>query len=607
MKTKITNIGLILIILLFNINLSVYLGAAGGSGTTAEGTIYSWGLKRYSSNLIQVWNNETFIIDRDCVSSSSSTSTRGYNSTEEPGMYIEETTIREATYNSTDFQNMTISGNMTISMNLDTYMVNITDSDSLQLIWMAVKNGSLLFDYYIDKMENEFAHTNDIKYNITKSYVKYNITTGELIYVSNWSDPSYSDQEYHSSSSDDFTAAISNDELYHYSMDLNFTMPMIMSMLIYTSQNDHKVAWADSFWDYLIYNDTNMDGIYTAGQKQVDGGNGINLYYSDELKGLMIPYALESTVSQVSINTTDYSTIYNATYKSSFPLDKVSQDFHPQIEFNSPTVGSNGKVSWNILYPEYPIFSFVDSYNNIDEPYEYLSPGNFSYGFDFSMNEGEANLDHTIELPRITNTSLYNAVQGYGLSIPHYTYFLSSSEINKKTDDSVSRPAGLFDFDIAGISVAKIDMLNPKKKNYTLYDYPIKGTDSSFESKGATVMSLIASINEINFNPQFGGAQPFTSVVFSLSEIDVVKNDPSFNNASHLYCIETQNYPTWSGEKLIHDPTITAYYKTSSRNGSGNETPPPFIDGYLLFPLVATSLITFSLITRKIHRKRKFE
>ena len=81
------------------------------------------------------------------------------------------------------------------------------------------------------------------------------------------------------------------------------------------------------------------------------------------------------------------------------------------------------------------------------------------------------------------------------------------------------------------------------------------GEQSEYDSIGSSVSNMIVNSFE---NDPLVRKQLFADVVFSLDSY--VLSDPEFNVSDSLFSIETQNYPVWSGEKLVHDPVFTAYY-----------------------------------------------
>ena len=138
-NTKLTVALLIPIILLTSIG-SLLLSARGAPPPSIS---YSFGLTTYSTEIIEVWDGESYIIDDAGSYSGTFNYTFGY---ENNSCWIEEE--RKVTY-STDysfFQNTTITGNKTLSMNVDVYGINVSYGDIIDLTWMAVKNGTLFIN-----------------------------------------------------------------------------------------------------------------------------------------------------------------------------------------------------------------------------------------------------------------------------------------------------------------------------------------------------------------------------------------------------------------------------------------------------------------------------
>ena len=239
-----------------------------------------------------------------------------------------------------------------------------------------------------------------------------------------------------------------------------------------------------------------------------------------------------------------------------YPFDKSIEEIAAKIEFTEPSKQGN-IVSWDINYPDFPLYTSFGSYNSrYNASFVDTSPGNISYGFEYDIKSTEADLSLTTGLPKITNTTLYDAVQGYSLAMPHYTYFVSSAEIEKDQDLIITVPNNIFKFLANDNEIARISMADPNKTVYTLFDFPTVGEQSEFDSIGSTVSNMV--VNSFETDP-LAHKQLFTDVVFSLDSY--VLKDPDFNASDSLFSIETQNFPVWSGEKLVHDPVFTAYYE----------------------------------------------
>ncbi|MBD3214834.1 MAG: hypothetical protein GF311_19640 [Candidatus Lokiarchaeota archaeon] len=89
---------------------------------------------------------------------------------------------------------------------------------------------------------------------------------------------------------------------------------------------------------------------------------------------------------------------------------------------------------------------------------------------------------------------------------------------------------------------------------------------------------LITSSMEDAITPMSASpGNPFCNLVFSIE--DEVKDDPLLGqaaNPSKFFTIETQNYPTWSGNAIYHDPSFKLFLGDSSGDDppDGDDTTP---------------------------------
>jgi hypothetical protein len=163
------------------------------------------------------------------------------------------------------------------------------------------------------------------------------------------------------------------------------------------------------------------------------------------------------------------------------------------------------------------------------------------------------------------------------LAVPHYTYLLSNFKIHQTAESFLSSPKDTFDFVINGSEVAQIDFSNPVKKDYTLYDYPQIGKNSTYEAIGASVNLLISENN--HYATPVSGGNMLQNLIYTLN--DFVALDSKFTVNDNLFSMETQNYPHWSGHKIIHDPTLRVTFSNESSltpdqpdDTPPNDTPP---------------------------------
>ncbi|MBN1801988.1 MAG: hypothetical protein JW891_10805 [Candidatus Lokiarchaeota archaeon] len=631
MKPKSISIGFIPILIIASL---CFLIPPVKAAKTPINAIYNWGEEMFNVYQVSIWENE--IVESNYTGSDEYTYSYIYycdnytlDSSGNPLSYLECHSEGYSKSNYSSYNKITMSGNYTNEMNIDVYRVEATYGDSVQLIWMAGKK----FDWYIDMwildQSTIYNYTYDTYYNDTYTMVEKYYENDSIVDGGYNSIYHYEDQ-YNYSSDYSYTTPL----ILHQQVDYEFTMPMILTTQIFTTENGDNIAWMDMFYNYMVFNDTDRNGIYSAGMSNPSGGSGSSiyagpsLYSSAEYMGSIMPLGLYGNQILKSYYKENFSEIedddilamaYNQNISIIFPADKSIDDISNGIVFNPPT-NEGDTISWDILYPEYPIYGAVYDFSSyMTEPiynslpyinmedysirglnYAEASPGNFSFGFDYTIENTNSSLDYTVDLPRITNESFYQGVNDLGLSLsmPHYTYFMASSDINQTTNTMLSKPADIFNFEVGGVPIGEIDMVNPLKKNYTIYDFPAPGMNSVKESKGGTIAKIITSLAEQNMGPLYGGnsMDPFSSLLFSLE--DLVSDNPAFDDFYSYYGIETVNYPTWSGRRIVHDPTFIAYYATPTLS---NEA----INGYAFIPLVGVSSISILVALKRLRSKNK--
>ena len=155
------------------------------------------------------------------------------------------------------------------------------------------------------------------------------------------------------------------------------------------------------------------------------------------------------------------------------PGEKV-ENFLDNIEFTPPKKKGDYELTWDISYNQFPLYGKIKTEGN---PYthpqmDYLL--NFTYSFDYSCKEDESIIDYTFDFPLLANQrtwfggELMRALDGLGLSIPQFTYFITDADIIEEDKREDSEGKDLFSFMSEDTVVAQVDMANIKKKNYTL-------------------------------------------------------------------------------------------------------------------------------------------
>jgi len=561
---------------------------------------FSWQETTYDYSLYREWSGDSRVINySDAFSDVFSANLYYYNESEQT--ITKEIRTHYYNGNYSFFSNKTTKGYIDVNMGLDVYRVDTQYGDAVDLIWMALKQGTLEMDYFLEQFEEDYSFIEEYYIDIESEFTKFNATTSEILDV--WSEISNETGVLNMTVDGD-----PSDFHSYYSYDIEFSLPLILVMQIYTTENNDKIAWAEMFYDYIVYNDTDQDGIYSAGETDNPSTSGFSIYSGDEMCGVVRPLAWDFQMYYEYIDLiTNTST--NITIHEILPFDKSVSEIASTIQFTPPTLIGDSVVSWDIEYAQFPIkATIIDRdkipsevyYTETNATYDLMSPGDFKYQFDYNLSENRADLDFTLSLSKISNDSFYNAAQGYGLCLPHYNFFVASFDINEVDSVELTMPSDLFTFESNGTTVAEINMINPVKKNYTLYDYPELGINTEMESAGGNLHKLLTADSEQSAN----AGNPFVNLLYMIKEI--VEADPTFTIVDDLYQIETQNYPLWNGEKLIHDPTLTIYYKPQVSEEDPSELPgPAVIPGFNLYAIFAVASVVVSILIIKRRKEKK--
>jgi hypothetical protein len=524
---------------------------------------YSWELDTFSAQISRIWEDTNFLMNETGSYDDTFNHSYGYAISEDE--WIEQESVFTYRVNYSYYSNLTLTGDFTIDVDFDVYKVEISYGSTVNLIWIGFKNGTYSAEYVIDCISHNYKHENSFYKKTETTYKKYNITTMELL--DSWDETIEDSGAW-------VTEPEPGDDNYtiYQTLDMEFSMPLIITFQVYETQNGEKVAWAEMISDFYVFDDKDGNSVYSIGETQ-EAQDMFHMTTSDEYCGMFMPWAHNITIH------TDYwspTHSFNDTHNYKFPADRAVAEFGDSIQFTPPQL-TDSEVAWNIEYPEFPIYGIVQTdtaffYTGSGMDYVDTSPGNFSYGFNYEITNMTADLDFTVNLPRLSDPDFFNAADNLSLAFPHYTYFLSSTEIEETINPALTIPSSMFQFDLNDTKVAEINMDSEDKKYYTLMDYPDLESNRSFEAIGSTVSKLIS--NELENNPS-APKNWFVDTIFSLEDIDLVKLDPQFDDAFSLYCIEMQNYPVWSGYKLIHDPTLTIYHGQQGSSGNPIVPDPP--------------------------------
>ena len=514
------------------------------------------------------------------------------NSTE--GTLIRETNTVFYEANYSNNANSTIVGDLSMNVSLDIYRVDISYGKDVKFIWAAVKNGTLEVERNTMSEGYNYEYFEQYHAIIETEYRKYNATQPPFELISQWNE---TDEVW-----DELNLTRNLPPSLYNATSIErtkFSTPLIFIMQLYTTKNNDKIAWATIFHDFIFYEHEDSDGIYSAGETTEVLSAAPNIHTSAEFRGFMKPIAFKKYYYKIN---REWGIEYD--YWEYYPFDKTVDEVASTIQFTPPTTTTGLDVSWGIQYPNFPIdTTTIDHDKPIEEwfwtppnaSYAGTSPGTFSYGFDYEVAAEQASLDFTLGIPRLTNQSFYDAVQGYSLALPHYNYFLASFDIKEKNQRELTVPADAFTFESNDTIVAEINMNNPEKRNYTLHDYPTASEDSTIPAEGGSVNTLLLSAIELGGNV----VNYFTNFIYGIRE--EVAKDAEFIVTDDLYMLETQNYPVWSGNEITHDPSLTVFF----REQAGIDTPSEKIPSYHTAGLMTILVVSAIIIIIRNRKKLK--
>ncbi|MFX1344645.1 MAG: hypothetical protein ACFFBC_00535 [Promethearchaeota archaeon] len=557
-----------------------------------EYATFSWTQTTYSATYSKIWDGESVIQNYTGSYSDVFTFTDHYvNLTD--NTYIEETRIVDYDANYSYYYNYTREGSFDLDIDINVYRVDV-DYGSAKLIWMALKKGFYELDTYRETYGYNYGYNETNHQIIDKEIKKYDRDTLELLETINETVEVYDTMNYTGGD----PVEIKKDR---YIINETFTRPLILVFQIYETEKGDHIAWASTFSEFLPFNDEDRDGVYSVGDFTNPPSGSLDMLSSSEGGGWFTPQATETGIKMVSLWN-------NETSVGNFPADKTVDEIASLIKFTPPSLSGNDTVVWGINYRDFPIDAFI---GNPDIPFEQwigtkrdpfydeVSPGDFSYGFQYKIGSGKADLSLTLGIPSFSELDTYNILEreNFGLAIPRYDYFVSSFNIDEVNPIEVTMPSDRFIFESNSEPVAEIDLVNPIKKNYTLHDYPKEGEITSIESRGASINKIIMH------SPGLVWSVPEASFLFTLEDlVGVIR--PGFIIADSLYHIHTENYPTWAGKKLVHDPTNTIYFEniTLPFRVAASEAISGF-DITLIFGALTLAVLVITLEYKKFKKK----
>ena len=554
---------------------------------------YSWQETTFSFSNDLLWDDESFVLNYSgSYSDVYNTRNTEYNLAE--GYKIKRYSTVHFDANYTSFANVTTSGNATIDFNYNVFRVNVDYGSGVKLMWFALKKGIVEYECYLIDGFEQYDYYEENRRSIESTFYKINLTTEQVI--DTWTDSEVIFDEINNT----YINSVAEDPfISRIYWSAEYVAPLFLTIQMYTTEKNDRIAWANLFHNFFIYKDKDNNSIYTVGDKPK-----INqfprLASSTEWCGIVDPMAIhqytEAETSTISFRNWDLR-----------PYDKTIDEVASTIVFTPPAETPEANVSWGIQYPDLPLYiSFIDGDIPSEEWFQTphnttqaeSCPTNLSYGFDFKLNDTQADFDITWGIGKLTNDTAYEAVQGYGLLIPQYNYFLSTFDIDEIEQAALSVPRDKFTFESNETIVAEINMGKPEKQNYTLYDFPSPGTDSEFTSRGSSIHKIVVGYTGVN--SYFDN--PLTTPIFSLA--DFVAADTSFEVRDDLFSMETQNYPEWSGEKLVHDPSLTIFYAGTPEEAIASSEAIP---SYNVAIIIGVASVLMILIVPKYKKSSKFK
>ncbi len=512
-----------------------------------ETASFSWAVTTFSTSMSKVWAGEPTLQNFTGSFINFFTYIDHYINHSD-NTYIEEKRSVDYSANYTYFYNYTMDGSLDTIIDITVYRVDVDYGSSAQLIWMALKKGFYEIDLYRENFIYNYEYNESSHQTVDKEIKKYDLDTLELLDSWNVTEEINKTVSFSYGRSQQ---SINDRRIFNET----FTKPLFLTFQIYETEKGDRIAWASTFSEFLVFKDKNGDGIYSVGEFDSTPTGPLNMHSSSEYAGSFIPTAYEQGLFMES-------QIHNETTTISFPSDKTVDQVVSGIEFTPPSLDGNDTVVWDINYRGFPLKVHIgtndipfEQHINPGSLYNDVLPSDYSYGFDYKIGGGKADLSLTLGLPALTDIDTYNILEteNYGLSLPRYDYFISSFDIKEKNPRKVTMPAESFVFESNNQTVAEINLINPIKENYTLYDYPNIGDNISVESRGASINNLIIASNSLQvWEPE---------VLFLYTIEDLVSNIPGFTVVDELAHIHTENYPVWAGKKLVHDPTNTIYFK----------------------------------------------
>ncbi|MDD1776671.1 MAG: hypothetical protein LUQ65_00775 [Candidatus Helarchaeota archaeon] len=556
-----------------------------GSGTI-NAIEWKYGELNGTASLVLVFENDQLNVgDQGTV-----LSTYNYTSSYFDGTYLWDTVTMcqvDAIYNYTMSQSL--SGNISLQYDYLADYVNIQSGTTINYTWYGIKRTYMNYIYWITDI-SYMSYTNvsaDIVYYQT-TYQK-NASTSEILGITynTWSDV-YTYELFWNGTQDP--------ELVQYLyLDAIYAVPAQLSNLYFTDTTGNPIVWSNLLCESYIFADLNDNGIFDVGCASTKGAGLPSMMYSDEFRGMLMPYALKANITIGLINKTlggpvfGYPMNYTQTIPEEVDIDALIDNCY--LQWYPPVNTTDGvEFKWGQLLLDYPTLAMLPT----TAPFIHSQGLETDYVYANTLTidpAGKVSLETANMFGKIENATVKDLMENYSLAIPYYSAFLAPGQINDNVTRGAPIQADDFAFKLGDTLLGEIDLNNPLKVNYTLKDYPSVGIDTILQSKGSSVAKLITDVGETGISSLMSINNPFVIMLYG-------SNNP-YNlptNYQRTVCYELINYPTWGGHQIVHDPIFIAYF------GSGGGIP-----GFnVFFVLLAIPILIIVFLKMQLRSKNPF-
>jgi hypothetical protein len=196
----------------------------------------------------------------------------------------------------------------------------------------------------------------------------------------------------------------------------------------------------------------------------------------------------------------------------------------------------------------------------------------------------------------LSNDTIYDFIQDNGLKMSiinfqtsimadHETYSQTPSGQNVTDTETEVTDSSIDTFADDGEKIFNADF--GTKKSYNLYDYTADPTESTFNTYEATARTAKIEGYAGNgglFAYHIGLMKFLPAVVVHMYPALFAKAASTIANMSRANYFYIIAYPEYSGYRVEHDPTFTAYIATPS--GTGPEQPPASAGAFVIIAIV---------------------